>query len=76
MKDLFVSEYLTSYRNKIFYKLREIKRKYPDRVTAVYVRNGTVFYKLSMVMNHKSVYCLSDVSDLEAKLSNGLNVGN
>ena len=69
LKDLFVSEYLTSYRNNIFYRLREIKRKYSDKVAAVYVRSGTIFYKLSSGTNHRSVLRLTDVTELETRLS-------
>ena len=66
---IFCSEFLTSYRNNLFFKLRSLKRKYPSKLAAVYTRNGTVFYKLLHNNEYKCIRNLDDITALDQQLS-------
>ena len=45
--NIYYSEFLTNYRSKIFYEARQLKRTHSEKISAVYVRNGLVCYKLT-----------------------------
>ena len=70
LNNIYVSEFLTSNRNKIHYRLRLLKKRFPTKLSAVYIRNGSVFYKLSSNNNYTAVNRLIDVDELEASFVN------
>ena len=65
-KDIFISEFLTSIRNKLFYELRQLKKSYHTKVFAVYTRDGNLFYKLSSEPNKFNIIRTSvDIMNLK-----------
>ena len=72
LNNIFLSEYLTAFRNKLFYELRQIKKKYSSIVTSVYIRNRNLYYKLLSETNHKIIRRPQDLTELESFLS-GMN---
>ena len=67
--DLFLSEFLTQRRNKMFYSLRTLKVKFPNKIKAVYTRDGNLFYKLSEADDFKRVRSPTEITELERRLS-------
>ena len=66
---IYFSEFLTHFRNSVFYSLRSLRNKFKDEILAVYVRDGNIFYKLRGVDGFKSVRTPLDVTELEKKLT-------
>ena len=66
---IFCSEFLTAYRSNLFFKLRSLKRKYPDKLTAVYTRGGSIFYKRLPGNEYRSIRSLNDITILDQQLS-------
>ena len=50
--NIYFSEYLTSYRYKLYYELRQLRRKYNEHLIT-YVRDGALCYKLKFDENNK-----------------------
>ena len=67
--NVYFTEYLTPYRNTLYYKLRQIKKKYPFKIFSVYTRNGNLFYKNVGDDKYHRVKSNEDVIGLEARLS-------
>ena len=44
---LFVNEFLTSNKLKLYKNLRQLKALHPNKIKAVFTRNGNIFYTLS-----------------------------
>ena len=68
--EIFFNEYLTSYRNKLFYKLRNLRKTYPNSISTAYTRDGNIYYKLSSSVNSIILLRDSQLNDLELKLRN------
>ena len=69
-KDIFVSEFLTSFRNRLFYQARQLKKIYPNCLSSVYTRSGNVFYKLKNNQHFFKIKKLNDIEELKSKLLN------
>ena len=70
LHNILFSEFLTSYRNKVFYQARALKRTHPNLLSAVYVRNGNIYYKLNGNSEHKILRTLKQVEDLQNEIQN------
>ena len=46
-QDIFIAEYLTSFRSKLYFELRQLKKLYPTKIYSTYISNGNLYYKLS-----------------------------
>ena len=68
-QDVFFTEFLTKYRNQLLFSLRSLKNKFSDKISAVYTRDGNIFYKLTGEDGFKSVRNIMDVTKLEGWLS-------
>ena len=69
-ENIYFAEFLTPFRNKMFFSLRSLKKKYPGKISAVYTRDGIVFYKLPGTDGYKTVRHPNDITDLENRLLN------
>ena len=67
--DLFFSEFLTAHRNNIFYQARTLKKTYPDKLSTVYVRNGSIYYKLTSNSEFKILRTLQQITTLRDELA-------
>lgn len=68
-QNIYFYEFLTSFRSNLYYELRQLKRKYPDKICAAYTRNGSIFYKLSSENNKYYKVCrLTDIHELMKKI--------
>ena len=67
--DIYFTEFLTKYRNQMLFSLRSLKSKFRDKISAVYTRDGNLFYKLHGDDGFKSVRNPMDVTMLERRLS-------
>lgn len=68
--NIYFSEFLTPFRSKMFFSLRSLKKKYPSKISAVYTRDGTVFYKIPGTDGFKTIRHPNDVTNLENRLLN------
>ena len=66
---VFLSEFLTNSRNRLFYALRALRNKYREKMSAAYVRDGNIFYKLTGDETFKIVRTQMDITKLEKKLN-------
>ena len=66
---IYFSEFLTNFRNGLFYSLRSLRNRFRDRIAAVYVRDGNLFYKLNGIEGFKTVRTQLDITKLEKKLT-------
>ena len=67
--NLYFCEFLTQHRNKMFYSLRSLKGKFPNKIKAVYTRDGNLFYKLRGTEDFKRIRCPKEVTELEKRLA-------
>ena len=67
-ENIFLSEFLTSFRSKLYYELRQLRKKNPTKITAAYTRNGNIYYKLINDDKFYNVRYLQDIRDLKLKL--------
>ena len=44
---IFVSEFLTTEKLSLFYKLRQLKKEHPGKIKSVFTRGGNIYYILS-----------------------------
>ena len=58
---IFVSEFLTTSKLKIFQNLRRLKKLHPDRINAVFTRGGNILYTLQ---NNNRVFQATSLGDL------------
>ena len=58
---LFVNEFLTPYKLKIYRSLRQLKTQHPSKIKAVFTRNGNIFYSLH---DSNRVFPVSSESEL------------
>lgn len=61
---IYVSEYLTPSKAKIFYNLRQLKKQHPDKIQTVYTRGGNLFYRLYNSDREVRVNSLEDVTGI------------
>ena len=73
LPNLYLSEYLTPYRSKLFYQLRKLKKSFPDKIKTVYTRFGKLFYKLSNNDSYVSVRCSQDIESLNTLMQSAEN---
>ena len=66
--DVYFNELLTHQKNRLYFKLRELKRAHPDKISSTYSRNGNIYYKLVNVEGFKSINSESEVSNLSNRL--------
>lgn len=66
---IFANEYLTKQRSLLLYKLRCLKKRFPQ-VRSVYSRSGVVCYRLSDNNKPTVVNGIGEISELEVILSN------
>ena len=69
-ENIYFAEFLTPLRNKMFFSLRSLKNKYPEKISAVYTRDGIIFYKLPGTDGYKTVRHSKDITDLENRFLN------
>ena len=69
LQNIYYGEFLTSMRNSIFYKLRMLKKSFPDKLKTVYTRNGRIFYKLHGSDNFHYVKNMNDVTSLSSSFA-------
>ena len=67
--NIYFSEFLTNYRNGMFYSLRSLRNRFRDKISSVYIRDGNIFYKLSDTAGFKTVRTPLDITALERKLT-------
>lgn len=62
--NFYVNEYLTKKRSTLLYNLRCLRKKY-DQISAVYSKNGNVYYKIGSEAINKH-HLVSDIVELQA----------
>ena len=67
---LFGNEYLTKIRSTLLYKVRLLKKQFPNNVTG-YSRNGIVFCKMNNNVRPLMINDISEINKLEERLING-----
>ena len=68
-QNIYFSEFLTPNRNNLYYKLRQIKKKFPHRIASVYTRDGNLFFKIIGDNNYYSIKHEKDITDLDKRFS-------
>ena len=63
---IFVNEFLTSSKFKIYKNLRQLKTLHPDKIKAVFTRNGNILYTRS---DSNQVIQVSSLTDLNSIVS-------
>ena len=61
---LFVNEFLTSTKFKIYKNLRQLKALHPDKIKAVFTRNGNILYTPSDSNQIVHVSSLADLNNI------------
>ena len=59
---IFVNEFLTSNKLKIYKNLRQLKFQHPSKIKSVFTRNGNIFYSLK---DSNRVLQVSSIADLD-----------
>ena len=67
--NIYFNEYLTAFRNTLYYKLRLIKKRFNSKIASVYTRNGNLFYKNIGDEKYYRIKSEQDITELEARLS-------
>ena len=68
VENIYFNEFLTKFRNSLFYQARKLRNRYPSRVR-VYTRFGNIFYKLDNAERHKPLRNSSDLDTLVNQLN-------
>ena len=68
--EIYASEFLTKSRSETLFKLRSLKRIYPDDIDAVYSRNGVIYCKLTGQTRSITLPDVVAVNKLEVKILN------
>ena len=69
LRNIYFSEYLTSYRNSLYYKLRQLKKQHPSYITAAYTRDGNLHYRTTGDTKFKIIKREGDLKFLESQIS-------
>ena len=64
-QNLYVNEFLTESKLKLFLNARSLKRLHPDKIKAVFTRSGNVCYTLT---NSQRFHQINTISELEGAL--------
>ena len=67
--NIFFFEYLTSLRNKLFFNLRELKRKNPGKIASTYTISGNIYCRLNESNNYIRIRQQKDLNELEKRFS-------
>ena len=65
---IFVNEFLTSNKLKIYRSLRQLKAQHPSKIKAVFTRNGNILYSLH---DTSQVFHVSSIDDLSSIIRPG-----
>ena len=68
-ENIYFSEFLTNYRNGLFYSLRSLRNRFREKISSVYIRDGNIFYKLNDTSGFKTVRTPRDITALKKKLT-------
>ena len=63
--DLYLSEFLTARRYKLFQRVKNVKKENPSIIRSVYIRQGNIYYRLHSDSSYKCVKTDKDVLLLE-----------
>ena len=63
--DVYLSEFVTARRYKLFHRVRNIKKEHPAVIRSVYIRQGNIYYRLHSGSTFRCVKTDNDVSLLE-----------
>jgi hypothetical protein len=64
--NVFVTEFLTKYRSTLFFKLRQLKKKF-SVITAAYIREGNIYYKLDSSTRPVRVFNEDNLKEIESR---------
>ena len=67
---IFFSEFLTSYRNKLHFEARQLKMKFPQKILTVYIRQGSIYYKVTGSNQYMAIRKHQDLVVLNEQFSN------
>ena len=67
--NIYFSEFLTLYRNKLYFGARQLKKKFPDKISAVYTREGNIYYKTTASTQFSLIRKENDLTKLNEKFS-------
>ena len=67
---IFFSEFLTSYRNKLYFEARQLKMKFPQKILTVYIRQGNIYYKVIGSNQYMAIRKHQDLVVLNEQFSN------
>ena len=67
--NIYINEYLTQKRSALLYKLRVIKKD-NSAIGSVYIRNGSIYYKLHSDKNKQYIVNEESVLDLIKSANN------
>lgn len=65
---LFLNEFLTPLRSSLFYHLRMMKKRFPQRIFSVFTREGDVFYKIQETDRPVKVSAMEQLETLISQL--------
>ena len=68
LPNIYFSEYLTSFRQSLYYKLRSLKKTYPSLISSTYTRGGNIFFKLPGDTRFYFLRTNQDLENLKVKL--------
>ena len=61
---VYFNELLTQQKNRLYFKMRELKRAHADKITSTYVRGGNIYYKLVNTEGFKLINTETEVTSL------------
>ena len=61
---IYLSEFLTTEKLSLFYRLRQMKRQHPAKIKSVFTRGGNIYYRLSDSDRITQVSSLQDLSGI------------
>ena len=61
---IYVNEFLTSNKLKIYRSLRQLKAQHPTKIKSVFTRNGNILYTLHDINQVFHVSCFDDLSGI------------
>ena len=68
---LFVSEFLTTAKLKVFHNLRSLKKQHPQKIKSVFTRGGNIYYTLQDSSQVHQATNLSDLTNIVGPDSSG-----
>ena len=63
---IYLSEFLTTNKLRIFYNLRQLKKQHPGTIKSVFTKGGNLFYRLQNSNQAVQVNSLNDLSNITA----------